>query len=75
MRLFIKTLVKNIVCALAVLMLFSCSNSNEKAPVADSANAIDDRPIPDTTTDGKKTDGYAPPDSTTAKDSIDTLKH
>lgn len=55
-------------------MFFSCQNNLKNTPAADTVNAIDDRPLQDTTV-APFPDGYAPPNadvdtSARVKDSI-----
>lgn len=65
---------KNYLFIFYILAFFSCSMSSDKKPGPDSINAIEDRPLEDTTV-APFPDGYAPPNadidtSARVKDSI-----
>jgi len=65
---------KNIFFIFLTLIFVSCASNTDKQTTADSANAIDQRPLQDTTV-SPNPDGYAPPNaevdtSQRVKDSI-----
>ena len=65
---------KNYLFIFCMLVFFSCSAGTDKTPATDSMNAIEDRPLEDTTV-APFPDGYAPPNteidtSERVKDSI-----
>ena len=65
---------KNIFFIFLTLFFVSCASNTDKQTTADSANAIDQRPLQDTTV-SPNPDGYAPPNaevdtSQRVKDSI-----
>lgn len=70
---------KNIFLSILAVIFFGCAGSSGKAPITDSANAIEDHPLQDTQV-SPNPDGYAPPNaaidtSKRIKDSLDTIKH
>lgn len=65
---------KNYLFIFCMLVFFSCSTGTDKKPGPDSMNAIENRPLEDTTV-APFPDGYAPPNadidtSARVKDSI-----
>ncbi len=60
---------KNFLFIFLILTFFGCSSNNNKAPVTDSANAIEQHPLQDTTVDTLP-NGYAAPN-----DSVDSGNH
>jgi len=65
---------KNIFFIFLTLIFVSCASNTDKQTTADSANAIDQRPLQDTSV-SPNPDGYAPPNaevdtSQRVKDSI-----